>query len=134
MKTDEAIFCIKETRTHSLYVKFELNGTEVPFDVDTGTAVSIISHSSIQKFLPQATLNTTKVILQTCTSEPMKVKGEMVVQVKYGEYGWTLKSYVTVVSTAEKVVIVIPASAACNLRYMQVNALAHVSSKHCMYI
>ena len=74
LKTDEAIFCIKETRTHSLRVKLTLNGTEVPFNVDTGAAVSIMSHSSMQQFLLQATLNTTKVTLQTYTAEPMKVK------------------------------------------------------------
>ena len=60
LKTDEAIFCIKETRTRSLRVKLTLNGSKVPFDVDTGAAVSIMSHSAMQQYLPQATLNTTK--------------------------------------------------------------------------
>ena len=32
--------------------------------------------------------------LQTYTAEPMKVKGEMVVQIKYGEYEGALKLYV----------------------------------------
>jgi len=53
-----------------------------------------MSHSSMKQFLPQATLNSTKVILQTYTAEPMKVIGKMVVQVKYGEYEGALKLYV----------------------------------------
>ena len=52
LKTEEAIFCIKETRTHSLRVELELNSTLVPFEVDTGAAVSIMSHSSLKQYLP----------------------------------------------------------------------------------
>ena len=94
LKTDEAIFCIKETRTHSLRVKFEVNNTLVPFEVDTGAAVSIMSHSSYKQYLPHVKLNSTEVGLQTYTAEPMKVLGEAQVQVIYGEYKGTLKLYV----------------------------------------
>ena len=48
LKPDEAIFCIKETRTHSLHVKLELNNALVPFEVDTGAAVTIMSDSSFK--------------------------------------------------------------------------------------
>jgi len=62
--------------------------------MDIGAAVSIMSHSSMKRSLPQATLNSTKVTLQTYAAEPMKTIGEMVVQVKYGEYEGALKLYV----------------------------------------
>ena len=94
LKTEEAIFCIKETRTHSLRVELELNSTLVPFEVDTGAAVSIMSHSSLKQYLPYVKLNSTEIGLQTYTAEPMKVLGETMIQVKYGDYKGTLKLYV----------------------------------------
>ena len=94
LEGDETIFCIKETNTHSLHVELELNNELVPFEVDTGATVSIMSHSSFKQYLPQVKLVNTEVALQTYTAEPMQVLGEATVQVKYGDYCGTLKVYV----------------------------------------
>jgi len=48
----------------------------------------------MKQFLPQATPNSTKVILQTYTAESVKVIGKMVTQIKYGEYEGVFKLYV----------------------------------------
>ena len=88
------LFCIKETRSHSLCVKLELNNTLVPFEVDTGVAISIMPDSSFKQYLPYVKLNSTETRLQTYTAEPMKVLRETIVQVKYSEYKGTLKLYV----------------------------------------
>ena len=94
LKGDETIFCVKETNNRSLHVELELNNSQVPFEVDTGAAVTIMSHHSFKQYLPQVHLDNTEVTLQTYTAEPMKVLGEATVQVKYGDYCGTLKVYV----------------------------------------
>ena len=52
-------------------------------EVDTGSAVSLISQHTQQKCFSQVN---TAVVLQTYTLETMAVLGVMMVQVKYGEY------------------------------------------------
>ena len=91
---DETIFCIKETNACSLCVELELNDALVPFKVDTGAAVTIMSHSSFKQYLPQVNLDDAEVALQTYTAELMKVLGETTVQVKYSNYCGTLKACV----------------------------------------
>ena len=76
LQTDEAIFCIKETRAQPLHVKLKLNDIPVPFEIDTGAAVTIMLHN-----LPTITLNNTQVALQTYTAEPMKVLGQTITYV-----------------------------------------------------
>ena len=71
-----------------------MNNTLVPFEVDIGAAVNIMSHSSYKQYLPHVKLNSTEIGLQTYTAEPMKVLDEAPVQVMYGEYKGTLKLYV----------------------------------------
>ena len=65
LKTDEAIFCIKETTTRSLPVDLELNNIMivVPFEVDTGAAVTIMSNSLFKQYLPHQKLNSTQIKL-----------------------------------------------------------------------
>ena len=75
------------------HVELELNNVLVSFEVDTGVAVTIMSHCSFKQYLPQVHLGNTEVALQTYTAEPMKVLGEATVQVKYGDYCGTLKVY-----------------------------------------
>ena len=94
MEGDEIIFCKKETNTRSLHVEIKLNHAFVPFQADTGAAVTIKSHSSFKEYLPQVILDNIEVALQTYKAEPMKVLGEATVQVKYGDYCGTLKVHV----------------------------------------
>ena len=77
LKGDDPIFCIKETNSHSLHVELELNHPFVPFEVDRGAEITIMSHSSFKQCLPQIYLDNTEVVLQTYTAEPMKVLGEV---------------------------------------------------------
>ena len=63
-------------------------------EVDTGSAVSLISEDTQKKCFPQAKLKGTTVVLQTYTAEAMCVLGVMTVKVKYGEYVNTHELYV----------------------------------------
>ena len=60
LKTDEAIFCIKKTRTHSLHVELELNNTLVPFEADTGVAITIMQGRSNQSGFGRITFQALK--------------------------------------------------------------------------
>jgi len=91
---DDAIFCVKDTRVRPLLIQLELDGATVPFEVDTGAAVTIISQRTKQEFLPQVCLKPSQVTLQTYTAQPMKVLGELHVNVKYGKYDGIHKLFV----------------------------------------
>ena len=56
LKTDEAIFCIRETKTCSCLADLEPNIVNiyyvVPFEVNTGAAVTIMSNSLFKQYLP----------------------------------------------------------------------------------
>ena len=75
-------------------VTVEIDGKSIPMEVDTGSAVSLISEDAQKKCFPQAKLNGTTVVLQTYTAEAMCVLGVMTVKVKYGEYVNTHDLYV----------------------------------------
>jgi len=90
----DAIFCVKDTRVQPLIIQLELDGATVPFEVDTGAAVTIISQRTKQKFLLQVCLKPSQVTLQTYTAQPMKVLGELHVNVKYGKHDGIHKLFV----------------------------------------
>ena len=75
-------------------VTVEIDGKSIPMEVDTGSAVSLISEDTQKKCFPQAKLKGTTVVLQTYTAEAMCVLGVMTVKVKYGEYINTHELYV----------------------------------------
>ena len=58
---------------------------QLPFEVDTGAAVSLISLDTKQKFFKAVKLKDTSVALCTYTVESIRVLGTIQVQVKYGD-------------------------------------------------
>ena len=87
----DAIFC---ARLRPLTIQLELDGATMLFEVDTGAAVTIISQCTRQKFLPHVCLKPSQVTLQTYTAQPMKVLGELHVNVKYDNYDGIHKPFV----------------------------------------
>jgi len=94
LKTESAIHCVTQSAIRPLVVQLEINGMQVPFEVDTGAAVSLISLDTKQKFFNTVQLEDTSVSLHTYTSESMQVLGTMEVQVKYGQYAGNHKLFV----------------------------------------
>ena len=86
LHTESAIHCVTQTSTRPLIVQLEINGMQLPFEVDTGAVVSLISLDTKQKFFKAVQLKDTSVSLHTYTSESMQVVGIMEVKVKYGDY------------------------------------------------
>ena len=58
-------------------------GLEWQMELDTGATVSIMSQQKFASLFPSTQIPRSKVTLQTYTGEPMKVLGEVPVQVTY---------------------------------------------------
>ena len=83
LKAENAIYCITHTVNKPLTVQLEINSIQLPFEVDTEAAVSLMSLETKQKFLKDALMQETTMSLYTYTSESIKVVDTMQVQVKY---------------------------------------------------
>ena len=86
LKAENAIHCVTHTVNKPLTVQLEINGIQLPFEVDTGAAVSLISLEAKHKFLQDVEIQETTVSLHTYTSESIQVVGTMQVQVRYGDH------------------------------------------------
>ena len=65
LHTESAIHCVTQTSTRLLVVQLEINGMQLPFKVDMGAAVSLISLDTKQKFFKAVQLKDTSVSLHT---------------------------------------------------------------------
>ena len=72
-----------------------MNGKPLAMEVDTGAAVSLISYKRLKRVLPRISINKTTVVLRTYTSEVIPVRGEVLVNVQYGNQNKKLTLYVT---------------------------------------
>ena len=77
---------VNSKRTNPYLVVVELNGKAVSMEIDTGAAVSLISHSTQTALFPKAVLTRPKLNLRTYTAERISLVGKMSVEVKYHTY------------------------------------------------
>lgn len=70
-----------------------VNGQQVPMELDTGAAVSVISSATRERLFPNCQVTKTLSILTTYMGEPMPVEGEMKVCMDYGEQRAELSLY-----------------------------------------
>ena len=92
---ESAIHCVTQTASKPLIVKLQINGMQLPFEVDTGATMSLISLDTKQKFFKEVELQDTSVSLHTYTAESIQVVGTMQVHVvKYGDYTGEQKLFV----------------------------------------
>ena len=89
-----ALFRLEGKTHHPIVVTLEVNGVQLPMEVDTGAAVSVISSTTRDKFFPKCSLRSTTTVLTTYTGEQMQLAGEMTVEVSYGDQGGHLPLYV----------------------------------------
>ena len=73
-----------------LTVNVKINGTNVPMEVDTGAAMSVMTVSQQKELIPTATLQPSSVVLKTYTKVHLQICGEMIVQVKHQDKCLTL--------------------------------------------
>ena len=67
-----------------MVVQLSVEGKQIPMEIVTGAAVSIISLVIKEQLFPQIELLRTTLILTTYTGEQMAVVGRMKVKVNYG--------------------------------------------------
>ena len=78
----------------AIWVTPKVNNIPITMEVDTGSAISIISMADYRKLLPTVTLQPSKVKLQTYTGERVSPAGLLTVHVQYKEQSCTQKLYV----------------------------------------
>ena len=69
-----------------LTVTLEIDRVQVPMEINTRAAVSLISEKTQKRLIPKGSLRQPKVSLKTYTSESITVIGVLRVQVKYRNY------------------------------------------------
>ena len=79
------VFKLGQKASPPIVVTMEVEGIHLPMEVDTGTAVSVISARTKEARLPAAVMKKSGVVLTTYSGEQMKVAGKLEVRVKYGE-------------------------------------------------
>ena len=89
METDEPVenelplFQVGNQCSCTITVHIMMNGKFIKFKIDTGAAVSVISHENQQKLFPEAIIKETAIKLRTYTGEAINIRGEMDVHVNY---------------------------------------------------
>ena len=86
---------IRKPSTRPIRVELQVNGKLLAMEVDTGAAVSLISYKRLKRVQPRISINKTTVVLRTYTSEVIPVRGEVLVNVQYGNQNKKLTLYVT---------------------------------------
>ena len=82
---EEGLFQLDGTCRKPLKQNITINKVQVPMEVDTGAAVSIMSLNNKNRYLHDVEMKETNVVLKTYTGEIILVVGEMFVIVEYGK-------------------------------------------------
>ena len=80
------VYTLDSKKVNPYKAVLELDGKPVSMEIDTGAAVSIISENTQKSLFPTASLTVPTVRLRTYTSKPIRVVGQMSVEVKYQGY------------------------------------------------
>ena len=89
----EGVYMVgKSSTTKPIHVEVRINGKPLSMEVDTGAAVS---YKRLKQVLPRIKIRKTTVVLRTYTSEVIPVRGEVQVNVTYGNQRKKFTLYVT---------------------------------------
>jgi hypothetical protein len=89
------INCVKNKNAQdSIWITPNVNGKEIKMELDTGSAVSIISVLDYKKYFDNEKLESAKITLKTYSDELLIPKGYINVQVKYNGQCESLRLYV----------------------------------------
>ena len=75
----------KEVSPKPIVVSINVEGKEIPMEVDTGAGVSIIPFSTWRSHFPDLRLQSSAIQLKTYTDEKLSVLGQHDVTVRYGD-------------------------------------------------
>lgn len=89
------IYCVNSKSAHdSIWITPNVNGKEIKMELDTGSAVSVISIADYKKYFEGKKLESAEITLKTYSGELLTPKGYINVQVKYNGQCENLKLYV----------------------------------------
>ncbi|KAI7813566.1 hypothetical protein IRJ41_020631 [Triplophysa rosa] len=88
------LYSINETDRRVIWLTPEVSGVKLKMELDTGSALSVISTADYKKLFPELPLQKTSVILKTYTGKKVSPKGKLKVDVKYNENTQQLDLYV----------------------------------------
>ena len=88
------IHSLKETDRNIIWVTPEVEGVKLKIELDTGSALSIISHKDYVSTFPKVKLKPTSVMLKIYTGEKISPMGKLKVKVKHGKDKQKLELYV----------------------------------------
>ena len=80
----------KQSKTKPLLCTLTIEGKPVEMEIDTGADVSIMSERAYQQLFSHKPLQPSTVRLTTYTQSPIQVKGQLPVQVYYGQQAFDL--------------------------------------------
>ena len=92
--SSQDIFVVRQEGNHPFHVELCIEGQKVPFDIDTGSAVTLVSERTWKKWNLNVKLSKSRVLLRTYTGDPISVVGEARVAVSYNQQLSTLLLYV----------------------------------------
>ena len=93
--TELTLFNVNQpSSSQPIMVELEVNGQKLPMELDTGTAVSLISSTTKERMFPDVPLINTPSVLTIYTGERMSVAGKMKVEVRYHSKVYNLQLYV----------------------------------------
>ncbi|XP_057202332.1 uncharacterized protein K02A2.6 [Triplophysa rosa] len=88
------IYNLKNDLTKAIWLTPQVNGQTVRMELDTGSAVSVMSQGEFERYFKKAKLKPSPVKLKTYTGEPIVPLGVMPVTVKYNNQQAELDLYV----------------------------------------
>ena len=77
------VYSVDRSKDSTIWVTPSINGAQLRMELDTGSAVSIISKGDYQRLLPHLKLHATHVKLQTYTGEKVTPVGLLHVNIEY---------------------------------------------------
>ena len=85
--TDQYLFNVQSLKAGraGIVVDVTINEKELPMDLDTGAAVSLISEVTWKSLSPETALDKSTVLLKAYTGEPLHIVGQKTVLIKYGK-------------------------------------------------
>jgi hypothetical protein len=88
------IYSVSKKAKDAIVIKLCVEKVNIPMELDTGSAVSVISHVDYRKYFPTLQLDSTSVTLKTYSGEKMIPEGVMHVNVQYNNQSSNLDLYV----------------------------------------
>ena len=84
-RQEYSLFTLSASRAAPIVVSVNIHGSQVNMEVDTGSAISLVSEETYKKYWPNCQLQKSDVRLKMYSGELLETLGSLDVSVQYGE-------------------------------------------------